>query len=256
MLLGYEVVGSGIGKVVVLHDWFCDHSSYAPMRPYLDKEKFQYAFLDLRGYGLSSHLEGTYTIEECTVDVLDTVRSLGWDGFSLVCYSMTGLVGQNITAEAAEQVQRLIAICPTPPEGMGGLDASFVEFMQAAATADDSKAAELAHSLTNNRYGQTWSDFKVRRWRETSNMNARLGYLAMFLNTNIVEKLKAKKISNPVTVICTAEDIEGLRKKAVQASFESCFSNLEVLELISAGHSPMQEIPVALATTIDKTLSK
>jgi hypothetical protein len=87
-------------------------------------------------------------------------------------------------------------------------------------------------------------------------MNARLGYLSMFLNTNITEKLKTKKISNPVTVICTAEDIAGLQKSAVEASFQSCFCNLEILELASAGHSPMQEIPVLLASTIDRTLSK
>ncbi len=50
-LIGYKLIGTGTEKVLALHNWFCDSTSYDPVLPYLDTEKYTYLFMDARGYG-------------------------------------------------------------------------------------------------------------------------------------------------------------------------------------------------------------
>ena len=49
--LGFTRYGDGPIPVIVLHDWFCDHSSWDAALPYLTPSRFTYVFADLRGYG-------------------------------------------------------------------------------------------------------------------------------------------------------------------------------------------------------------
>ena len=56
--IAYDVFGTGAEKVVVMHEWLGDWHNYDTIRPYLDTENFQFAFVDLRGYGNSMHVTG------------------------------------------------------------------------------------------------------------------------------------------------------------------------------------------------------
>ena len=49
--LGFTTYGHGRLCGLVLHDWFCDHSSWDATLPYLTPDRFTYVFGDLRGYG-------------------------------------------------------------------------------------------------------------------------------------------------------------------------------------------------------------
>ncbi len=44
--LAVTKVGSGPIKVIAAHTWLADHQSYAPMLPFLDGERFTWAFPD------------------------------------------------------------------------------------------------------------------------------------------------------------------------------------------------------------------
>jgi pimeloyl-ACP methyl ester carboxylesterase len=60
-----------------MNDWICDTSTWDAARPYLDTATFTWLFADLRGYGRSRALAGTFTIEEAAADVIalaDAVR--------------------------------------------------------------------------------------------------------------------------------------------------------------------------------------
>jgi pimeloyl-ACP methyl ester carboxylesterase len=46
--IGFTQYGGGPTPVLVLHDWFCDHTSWDGALPYLTAERFSYAFADLR----------------------------------------------------------------------------------------------------------------------------------------------------------------------------------------------------------------
>ena len=64
MVIGHKIHGSGTERVFMFNDWLADCTSYEPMLPYLDLEKFTYALTDLRGYGRSRGIKGQYTAEE------------------------------------------------------------------------------------------------------------------------------------------------------------------------------------------------
>jgi len=255
MQLEYELIGSGAAKVIVMHDWFCDHTSYAPLFPYLNQGDFQYAFLDLRGYGQSKNAKGVYTLEETTQDVLDTADRLGWSQFHLIGYSMTGLVAQNVIALAQPRVKSLIAIGSVTANGYSaGADESTFAFMTEAALCDDQKAMQIAHMMTSNKYDREWAEYKVKRWRDTSTSDARVGYLSMYVKSNILDRIIG--LPTPILVICTSEDHEGLRKTAMESTFGVWYPNAEILEISNSGHNPMQEVPVSLATAINQHLMK
>lgn len=255
MKLEYELIGSGKEKVIVLHDWFCDHTSYAPLFPYMNSRDFQYAFLDLRGYGQSIHAKGAYTLEEATQDVFDTVGQLGWDQFHLIGYSMTGLVAQNAAALAQSRVKSLVVIGSVTANGYtAGAEESAFTFMSEAALGDDQHALQIAHMMTSNKYGREWAEFKVKRWRETSTADARVGYLSMFVKSNILDRVRG--LLTPILVICTSDDHEGLRKPAMESTFGVWYPNAEIMEINNSGHNPMQEVPVSLAAVINQYLSK
>src|SRR5206468_1506795 len=106
--LGFVVLGSGPRRVLVLHDWLGDRRNWDPLLPYLDLERFTYAFLDLRGYGGSRHVPGDFTCREAATDALALARHLGWERFSAVGHSMTGLVVQQLAVLAKASVERLV----------------------------------------------------------------------------------------------------------------------------------------------------
>jgi pimeloyl-ACP methyl ester carboxylesterase len=254
MELGYQLVGSGNQKVIVLHDWFCDHSSYDATLPYLNQRDFQFAFVDLRGYGASKSMTGEYTLEEASQDVLETADSLGWNQFHLVTYSMTALVGQNLSVLAPAKIKSLIAICPVAANGMPGAGEEIVAFMESAATNDRDKALEVAHIMTSHRHDQKWAEYKVQRWWECSIPQARVNYMHMFVETNIVDKVKGASL--PIQVICTSDDNEAHRKDVMEATFGKWFPNAKIVEINNAGHYPMQETPVSLASSINRFLDR
>jgi pimeloyl-ACP methyl ester carboxylesterase len=225
------------------------------MFPYLNQREFQYAFLDMRGYGQSKEAKGTYILDESTQDVLDTADQLGWDQFHLIGYSMTGLVAQNVMAVAQNRVKSIVAIGPVAADGFSaGAAESVFAFMTAAALGDDNNATQIAHMMTSSKYDREWADYKVKRWRDTSTAEARVGYLSMFVKSNILAKIKG--LPTPILVICASEDHEGLRKATMEATFGKWFPNAEILEITNSGHNPMQEVPVSLATAINRYLSK
>src|SRR5271168_3925362 len=75
--LGFRQYGYGSVRAIVLHYWFCDHSNWDAMTPYLTPDQFTYAFADLRGYGDSRNLSGEYTLGEAASDVIALADRLG-----------------------------------------------------------------------------------------------------------------------------------------------------------------------------------
>ena len=56
MNMKYELAGKGPVKVIAIHDWMSTLRSYDAIRPYLDEATFQYAFVDMRGYGCNQSI--------------------------------------------------------------------------------------------------------------------------------------------------------------------------------------------------------
>src|SRR5262245_24001961 len=116
--LSHALHGRGPSRVLVLHDWLGDRRNWDPLLPYLDAERFTYAFVDLRGYGGSRALTGSYTATEAASDALAVATSLGWWRFAAVGHSMSGLIVQELAASAPARVEKLVAVTPVGPAGL------------------------------------------------------------------------------------------------------------------------------------------
>jgi pimeloyl-ACP methyl ester carboxylesterase len=94
--LGYELVGSGSCRLIVLNDWFCDTSTWQDARAYLDQTRFSWAFADMRGYGRSRGQSDNFSVVEAASDVLSLADTLGWTHFSIVGHSMSTYVALHL----------------------------------------------------------------------------------------------------------------------------------------------------------------
>ncbi|QGP54771.1 alpha/beta fold hydrolase [Piscirickettsia salmonis] len=103
--LGFTLYGQGKEKVVVYNDWMGDCSSWLPTQPFLDTDTFTYAFIDVRGYGRSLHLQGEYTAKEIVADTLELLETLGWDTFHVIGFSMTGIVTHRMAIDIPERIK-------------------------------------------------------------------------------------------------------------------------------------------------------
>jgi pimeloyl-ACP methyl ester carboxylesterase len=253
MLLGFKQLGSGSEKVIILHDWFCDSSSYESLLPYLDLKNYHYIFPDLRGYGRSQTIEGQYNLEEATSDILELIDSLHFSEVHLVGHSMTSLVMQNVAAKARDRVKSLIAIAPVPACGSPQDDNTYA-FMKDAAGKNDENAKQIVNMMTGGRYSNEFLNYKVNQWRNISSEEARINYLEMFTGNDISVYIKGMDI--PCLVITGENDIEGHNKSTMENTFGKWFKNCDIQTIHDAGHHPMQETPVLLLSKISNFLAK
>ncbi len=72
-----------------------DCRNYKAIIPYLNTKDFKYFFIDLRGYGLSIKLKGTYSCSEAIEDILTIIKKEKLIKVNLVGHSMSTLIAQN-----------------------------------------------------------------------------------------------------------------------------------------------------------------
>lgn len=249
--LAHALHGRGPSRVVVLHDWMGDRHNWDPVLPYLDADRFTYAFVDLRGYGESRALDGAYTADEAAADALGVADHLHWERFAAVGHSMSGLIVQALAAAAPARVTRVVAVTPVAPGGLA-MPPEAIGFMEKISLDPSLRRAALLQSL-GDRYGERWLEFKLARWNDSARPEAVLGYLRMFAKTDI--RARVAGLATPILAIAGAEDAPWFSADALRAGFAG-YPRLEVATCAAAGHYPMQETPVALATLIERFLAR
>jgi len=244
----HSLLGSGSHKILVLHDWFCDCSSYDSTLNYLNQTDFTYAFLDLRGYGKSKHIEGNYSLEEVTQDCLELADFLGWDQFHVIGHSMTGLAAQHLNLTASQRLLSVTALTPVPATG-SPIPADFLEVIQSGVRENDEIAKEIIRTASGGRYSETFVQYKLEKFRESATVNARLGYLKMFSENDISEQVKG--LTTPYHVIIGAWDSEWHSREVMEQTFVNFYPNTTLSEVANASHFPMQETPVFLVSLFE-----
>lgn len=250
--VGYELYGDGSEKVLVLHDWLGDRQNYAPVRPYLDTDTFQFAFIDLRGYGESMDVAGDFTAEEAARDAIAVADALGWTSFHIVGHSMTGMVVQKVAALAGERVKSVVATTPVYATGLQVDDDTFAFFSDAAKKPE--VMAVAIGMLTGDKLSPEWADFKVARAMSCSTEAARLGYLRMFAYEDFAAEVDG--LGTPFLALLGGNDLEAFQPPAIEASYGKWHPNLTVVQVTDAGHYPMQEVPALYATEVQKFLKQ
>ncbi|CAM9393502.1 unnamed protein product, partial [Sphacelaria rigidula] len=82
----------------------------SPAHPHLFQEGFEVVAMDFPGHGKSDHINkgSWYTVLDYPEYVIGTVRSLGWNHFTLVGHSMGAAVASLIAASFPELVARCV----------------------------------------------------------------------------------------------------------------------------------------------------
>ena len=251
MPIGYETMGKGGHKVLVLHGWFGDHTTFNPMKGALSLDEFTYVSLDYRGYGKSKSIRGDYTMAEISKDAIELAGSLGWDKWSLVGHSMGGMAVQRVLADAPARVRKLVAITPVPASGVP-FEGDVLKLFEGAATSLDNRRAIVDFSV-GGRLSKTWVDRVARYSAETSSTEAFAAYFKAWSKTNFVDAIKGNK--TPIKVIIGQHD-PSLTTEVMKATYMAWYPAAELEVMPNAGHYPMDETPIALATSMEAFLRK
>ena len=244
-------VGNGLHGVIVLHGWFGDRRAFSAMEDVLAHTEFSYAFMDCRGYGDLVKDDGPFTMEQVADDALELADGLGWRTFSLVGHSMGGKAIQRVLTRAPERVHKLVALTPVPASGIPFDEQGWALF--SGAVDDSDKRYAIIDYTTGNRLTPTWIRRRVDYSLAHSTRAAFGAYLEHWARRDFSAEVKGRP--HPVHVIVGATD-PALNADVMRATFLTWYPNATLEVMPNAGHYPMDETPVALATSIEAFLRK
>jgi pimeloyl-ACP methyl ester carboxylesterase len=251
-VIGHHTVGSGALGVIVLNDWICDTSTWDGARVYLDEDRFTWAFADLRGYGRSMALRGSFTVTEAAADVVSLADALGFRRFAIVGHSMSTLVALHLAQHLPDRIDRAVLVTPPPPAGFGADDAT-LEAMKAIGRGDDAKRFQSLKTMWGDRLSDRWIRFKVARWRAAADPEAVTAYVSMFAREGVPNP--TARVSVPLLAVTGEHDAEIMRREAVTRLFRPLCDELVVAPFGDCGHYPMQEAPPLFVTTLERFLA-
>jgi len=251
MTLGYKTIGKGSQKVLFLHGWLSDFTIYDEIISFFDGDKYTLMFADYRGYGMSKHLAGEFSIEEIAKDVIDLTQEQGWDRFHIIGHSMGGMVLQKIACINKELLISAIALTPVPASGLP-LDADTMEFFKKSAD-EDGVLAELFDVLTGKQYSKAFIAQMTKRARSALSRQAMLGYLDAWTSTDFSQDVAT--LDTNILVIAGEND-GAVGPDVLSDTYLKQLKNVEMITISGAGHYPMQETPVRLFTLIEDHLDQ
>ncbi len=237
--------GHGPIKVIALHGWFGDETTFSPLFRALDPDQFHWVSPALRGYGASRHLQGAYTMQEVAEDVLALADDLGWERFNLIGHSMGGKAIQRVLANAPHRIAKLIGVTPVPASGVPFDDGMFGFFQQAWSN-PEAALGIVTHSVGGRLPKRYIEEIATHPHRVASEASF-LGYLNAWAKGDFSAELAG--ISLPVKVIVGEHD-GAITADFMRGTFLAHFPNGELETMPNAGHYPMDETPLALAASI------
>ncbi len=245
-----STIGTGPIHVVALHGWFGTGSSWLPTVNWLDPGAYTIAIPDHRGYGSRIDDPGEYTVAEIASDAIAVADELGWRGFDIVGHSMGGKAAQLVAAKAPERVRRVVAVTPVPPAPLPFDDDTRALFR--AAAGDLTTRAAIIGNSTADRHSSRFVDMIVEESR-LSRTEAFAAYFESWAGDDITAAVNG--LPTPVSVIAGEHD-NALNAEVLQEAILPFYPNAELLVMAAAGHYPLFETPVALASVIDTFLSQ
>lgn len=248
----YTIHGNGVQKVLVLHSWMDDYESWKPVIPYLDLKSHTYAFIDVRGYGRSKHVKGSYTADEIVQDIFTVADELGWDKFSLVGHSMTGMVVQKAALlDDKKRIKKVIAITPVSSAGFA-VDEENLKFFESIVQSRE-VSNQAFRAFTSNRLSETWYLNRAARHVEVTNPKAQQAYINMWTSENFSDKMP--QVTTPFLVLAGQYDHPAFQLSTQKIAFAN-IQQVDFQEIENSGHFPMQETPIYLASKIEAFLQE
>ena len=252
MASSHVSVGSGDHHVLAVHGWFGSSRGWGSLPEFLDGSAYTYVFMDLRGYGDRKQVAGEFTMEEAAADAIALADELGWDRFSVIGHSMGGKVAHQVLLQAPDRVDKLIGLNPVPATAVPFDEQGWALFSGAAANAGN--RAAIIDFTTGNKLTKTFIDHVVRHSLENSTEAAFGAYLQAWAKSDFSAQVKPDS-GTPVKVIVGVND-PALSAEVMEQTWLVFFPDAELTILPDAGHYPMFEAPVSLATSIEEFLGR
>jgi pimeloyl-ACP methyl ester carboxylesterase len=249
MSIPHRVVGSGPRTVFVSHGWFGSSEGWGLFPEYLDQEAFTYVFTDVRGYGGRKDEAGDQSVDEIAGDILALADELGVQRFSLIGHSMSGTFVQAVLVKAPDRVEALVGIAPVSCTPFPFDDAGRELFWGAP----DNRANRygIIDFTTGNRNTGVWVDKMVDFSLATSTRDAFANVLESWASPNFAEDVPGQDL--PVLLVVGEHD-PALSKEFCEQYWLPHYPKATIEVIANAGHYPMFEAPVNLATVIETFL--
>lgn len=252
MASSHLTVGAGDHHVVAVHGWFGSARGWGSLPDWLDRSAYTWAFMNLRGYGDRRDVAGDYTIEEAAADAIAVADDLGWDRFSVVGHSMGAKIAHQALLQAPDRVRRLVGLNAVPATQVPFDDQGWALFDGAAANAGN--RAAIIDFTTGSKLTKTFINYVVRHSLENSTVEAFAVYLQAWAKSDFSDQVKTDT-STPVKLIVGVNDPVA-SADMMEHTWLVFFPEAEMTILPDAGHYPMFESPVSLATSIEEFLGR
>jgi pimeloyl-ACP methyl ester carboxylesterase len=245
-------VGSGGHHVVAVHGWFGSAAGWGSLPEWVDQSAYTWAFMDLRGYGGRQDVDGEFTIAEAAADVLAVADDLGWDRFSIVGHSMGAKIGHRVLLDAPDRLRKLVGLNAVPA-GEVPFDEQGWALFSGAATNPGNRAA-IIDITTGNKLTKTFINYVVQQSLDNSTVEAVGAYLQAWAKSDFSAEAKVDT-DTPVKLIVGVND-PAMSADVMEQTWRVSFPDAELTILPDAGHYPMFESPVSLATSIEEFLGR
>jgi pimeloyl-ACP methyl ester carboxylesterase len=252
MASGYVTVGSGEHHVLAVHGWFGSARGWGSLPEFLDGSAYTYVFMDLRGYGDRKEVDGQFTLDEAAADALAAADNLGWDRFSVLGHSMGAKIGHRVLLEAPDRVRALIGL-NSVPAGQVPMDGDTWALFSGAPANPGNRAA-IIDFTTGNKLTKTFINRIVQQSLDNSTVEAFAAYLQAWAKADFSAQAKVD-IDTPVKLIVGVND-PAMSANLMEQTWRVFFPDAELTILPDAGHYPMFESPVSLATSIEEFLGR
>ena len=250
--MAHVTVGSGDHHVLALHGWFGSARGWGSLPAYLDRSRYTYVFMDLRGYGDRQQVSGYFTMPEAAADALALADELGWDRFSVIGHSMGAKAAHQILLQAPGRVRKLVGINAVPATAVP-MDADGWALFSGAA-ANPANRAAIIDFTTGNKLTKTFINQVVQHSEDHSDVGAFGAYLRSWARDDFSDQVKTDT-TTPVKLIVGVND-PALSADVMEQTWAVFFPEAELTILPDAGHYPMFECPVVLATSIEEFLGQ
>jgi pimeloyl-ACP methyl ester carboxylesterase len=256
-------VGSGSHHVLAVHGWFGSARGWGSLPEYLDGANYTYVFADLRGYGDRKQASGHFTMEEAAADAVALADELGWDSFSVVGHSMGGKIAHQVLLQAPSRVRALIGVNPVPAAAVP-MDEQTWGLFHGAADNPGNRAA-IIDFTTGSKLTKAFIDQLVRHSLDNSTVEAFAAYLLSWAKSDFSGQVTPGTTTVPTGTVPTntvpvqvivGETDPALSAAVMEQTWLTYFPGARLEVLANAGHYPMFETPVALATSIEGFLGR
>src|SRR6202021_560924 len=202
--------------------------------------------------GERQQVRGEFTMAEAAADALVLADELDWDQFSVIGHSMGAKAAHQILLQAPGRVRKLVGLNAVPASAVPMDEQGWALF--SGAVEEPANRAAIIDFTTGNKLTKTFINQVVQHSVEHSDVEAFGAYLRSGAQDDFSDQVKTDT-DPPVKLIVGVND-PALSADVMEQTWAVFFPNAELTILPDAGHYPMFESPVSLATSLQEFLGR